>query len=118
MKNLNLIVEKDKEIEVTGKGKDKKAAIAEALSNISKALTKDNSILIFSIKPSFFELGSLKQINKKEHFLFFFFPRVVTSYEVTLIVNVHIEYILLEKMKYEKVFIGDNDSFKRIVKGV
>lgn len=114
----SIIHAEDKQVLVSGKGKDKRAAFADALSKISKKLTADESKLIFRIEPKSFELSKLQQINKKEHFLFFFFPRIRISYKVILNVSVHIEYVPLKDLKYEEINTDDNASLHKLVKGV
>lgn len=113
----NIIIQKNQNVLVKGVGKNKQAAFAEALSRVSKNLTKNNSQLIFKIEPKNFEINEFKEIKKKEHFLFFFFPRIVKSYEVELNVNVDVSYIPVDKLKTETVNVDDNDDLRLNLKG-
>lgn len=114
----NIIYEKDKQVAVTGNAKDKKGAFADALNKIAKEVVASESDLVFKIEPKSFEVEHLKEISTKEHFLFFFFPRIRTSYEVKLNALVHLECAAVENVSCQKVDVNDNDQFRRIMKGV
>lgn len=114
----NIIYEKDKQVSVTGSAKDKKGAFANALNKIAKKVAASESDLIFKIEPKSFEVEHLKEISTKEHFLFFFFPRICTSYEVKLNALVHLECAAIENVSCQEIDLKDNDQLRRVMKGV
>lgn len=114
----NIIYEKDKHVSVTGSAKDKKGAFADALNKIAKEVVTGESDLIFKIEPKSFEVKHLKEISTKEHFLFFFFPRIRKSYEVKLNALVHLECAEIENVSCQKIDISDNRQLRRVMKGV
>ena len=114
----NIIYEKDKQVSVTGSAKDKKGAFANALNKIAKEVVASESDLIFKIEPKSFEVEYLKEISIKEHFLFFFFPRICKSYEVKLNALVHLECAAIENVSCQEIDLKDNDQLRRVMKGV
>lgn len=114
----NIIKTGTKQVNVSGKGKNRQEAFADALTKVSKKITSDKEKLIFKIEPESFKVKSLTKINEKEHFLFIFFPRTVVSYQVDMIVNVNLEYISLNKLPAEEIEITDNQKMIKNVKGV
>ena len=70
----NVIQAEDRNILVKGKAKNKKEAFANAINQVARNLGAKEDNLIFKIEPKSFEVEELKEIDEKEHFLFFFFP--------------------------------------------
>ena len=114
----NVIQAEDRNIVVKGKAKNKKEAFANAINQVARNLGAKEDNLIFKIEPKSFEVEELKEIDEKEHFLFFFFPRIRKSYEVQLRVLVHVEYVCVNEIACQKVATTDNPLFNRATKGV
>ena len=114
----NVIQAEDRNIVVKGKAKNKKEAFANAINQVARNLGAKKDDLIFKIEPKSFEVEELKEIDEKEHFLFFFFPRIRKSYEVQLRVLVHVEYVCVNEIDCQKVATTDNPLFNRATKGV
>lgn len=114
----NVIQAEDRNIVVKGKAKNKKEAFANAINQVARNLGAKEDNLIFKIEPKSFEVEELKEIDEKEHFLFFFFPRIRKSYEVQLRVLVHVEYVCVNEIDCQKVATTDNSLFNRATKGV
>lgn len=114
----NVIQAEDRNIVVKGKAKNKKKAFANAINQVARNLGAKEDNLIFKIEPKSFEVEELKEIDEKEHFLFFFFPRIRKSYEVQLRVLVHVEYVCVNEIDCQKVATTDNPLFNRATKGV
>ena len=114
----NVIQAEDRNIVVKGKAKNKKEAFANAINQVARNLGAKEDDLIFKIEPKSFEVEELKEIDEKEHFLFFFFPRIRKSYEVQLRVLVHVEYVCVNEIDCQKVATTDNPLFNRATKGV
>ena len=114
----NVIQAEDRNILVKGKAKNKKEAFANAINQVARNLGAKEDNLIFKIEPKSFEVEELKEIDEKEHFLFFFFPRIRKSYEVQLRVLVHVEYVYVNEIDCQKVATTDNPLFNRATKGV
>ncbi|AWM74740.1 DUF4312 family protein [Lactobacillus kullabergensis] len=114
----NVIQAEDRNILVKGKAKNKKEAFANAINQVARNLGAKEDNLIFKIEPKSFEVEELKEIDEKEHFLFFFFPRIRKSYEVQLRVLVHVEYVCVNEIDCQKVATTDNPLFNRATKGV
>ena len=114
----NVIQAEDRNILVKGKAKNKKEAFANAINQVARNLGAKEDDLIFKIEPKSFEVEELKEIDEKEHFLFFFFPRIRKSYEVQLRVLVHVEYVCVNEIDCQKVATTDNPLFNRATKGV
>ena len=114
----NVIQAEDRNIVVKGKAKNKKEAFANAINQVARNLGAKEDNLIFKIEPKSFEVEELKEIDEKEHFLFFFFPRIRKSYEVQLRVLVHVEYVCVNEVACQKVATTDNPLFNRVTKGV
>ena len=95
----NVIQAEDRNIVVKGKAKNKKEAFANAINQVARNLGAKEDNLIFKIEPKSFEVEELKEIDEKEHFLFFFFPRIRKSYEVQLRVLVHVEYVCVNEIE-------------------
>lgn len=114
----NIIYEKDKRVSVIGSAKDKKGAFSDALNKIAKEVVASESDLIFKIEPKSFKVEHLKEITTKEHFLFFFFPRVRTSYEVKLNALVHVKFAAIENVSCQKINVSDNEQLRRVMKGI
>ncbi|WP_338200162.1 DUF4312 family protein [Lactobacillus rizhaonensis] len=114
----NVIQAEDRNIVVNGKAKSKKEAFANAINKIARNLSATEDNLIFKIEPKSFEVEDFKEIDEKEHFLFFFFPRIRKSYEVQLRVLVHVEYICVNEIDCQKVATTDNPLINRVTKGV
>ena len=113
----NVIQAEDRNIVVKGKAKNKKEAFANAINQVARNLGAKEDNLIFKIEPKSFEVEELKEIDEKEHFLFFFFPRIRKSYEVQLRVLVHVEYVCVNEIDCQKVATTDNPLFNRATKG-
>ncbi|RMC56930.1 DUF4312 family protein [Lactobacillus sp. ESL0261] len=114
----NVIQAEDRNIVVKGKAKNKKEAFANAINQVARNLGAKEDNLIFKIEPKSFEVEELKEIDEKEHFLFFFFPRIRKSYEVQLRVLVHVEYVCVNEIDCQKLATTDNPLFNRATKGV
>lgn len=114
----NVIQAEDRNIVVKGKAKNKKEAFANAINQVARNLGAKEDNLIFKIEPKSFEVEELKEIDEKEHFLFFFFPRIRKSYEVQLRVLVHVKYVCVNEIDCQKVATTDNPLFNRATKGV
>lgn len=114
----NIIYNKDRHVLVSGKGKTKKEAFAEAINQIANKVSAEETDLVFKIEPQSFEVGELKEINEKEHFLFFFFPRYRKSYEVKIDALLHLEYIAIENVDSQSIEKDDNEQLRKLVKGV
>lgn len=99
----NIINEKTKQVLVTGKASDKKQAFVNALNKIAKKVVSEEPNLVFKVEPDTFEIEELKEISKKEYFLFFFFPRIRKTYKVRLKVTVRIKMANIAKVECQKV---------------
>lgn len=77
-------------VRVSGKGENKIRAISDAMSKIQKQILKNSKEVTLRIEPISVEVCSAKEISYTEKFLFFFFPRQRTSYEIELEIQVEL----------------------------
>lgn len=94
-------------VKVSGKGENKAAAFASALSNVSKKVLKESTDVLLRIEPKDVEILSAVKKNYTERFLFFFFPRKRTTYEVELSVEVEISLIEMADVPFKQVDAQD-----------
>ncbi|MGC6767387.1 DUF4312 family protein [Enterococcus sp. LJL128] len=90
-------------VKVSGKGENKAAAFASALSDVSKKILKESTDVLVRIEPIDIDILSAVEKNYTERFLFFFFPRKRTSYEVELNVEVEISKIAMADVPFQIV---------------
>ncbi|MCB5954461.1 DUF4312 family protein [Enterococcus sp. CWB-B31] len=90
-------------VQVTGKGDSKVTAFASALSSVSKKVLKDSEDVLIRIEPTNIAVLFAKEKEYTERFLFFFFPRKRTNYEVELMVEVEISLIEAADIVFTKV---------------
>ncbi len=113
----NLIYEKDKLIFVSGRAKDKKTAFTSALNKVVQQVISEKIDLVFRIEPISFTVEQLKEINKKEYFCYFFFPRICQSYEVKLKVLVHLKCVAIEDAICQKIEMGNQANLLKAAGG-
>ncbi|WYJ90094.1 hypothetical protein A5888_001822 [Enterococcus sp. 9E7_DIV0242] len=94
-------------VKVSGKGENKAAAFSSALSNVSKQILKESTDVLLRIEPKDVDILSATEKNYTERFLFFFFPRKRTTYEVELNVEVEISMIDMAEVPFRQVDAQD-----------
>lgn len=109
-------------VRISGQGDNKQVAFGDALNSIRKQLTSDSNNLTVRIVPQKIVVVSATAESYKEHFLFFFFPRVRTSYKVVLDVDVEITMVNLDLVEFTDQTIASSDrlplaNFKALFKG-
>lgn len=87
---------------VSGKGDKKVSAFSSALNEVSKKVLKESSEVLLRIEPKAVTVISAEEQLFTERFLFFFFPRKRTVYNVQLEVEVEIQSIGMEQVVFEK----------------
>lgn len=88
------------EVFVSGKGENKASAVADALSRVSKVLMKEATDVFLRIEPCAVSVVSAKELVSVERFLFFFFPRKKTVYQVDLCVKTQVSYLDVNEMNF------------------
>lgn len=98
-------------VTVEGKGDSKQHAFASALGEIQKKMMQESEVIL-RIEP--LEVEVVKAIEKtyKERFLFFFFPRIRTSYHVELAVTVSVTTLKVDEVTFTQEMTGDPDGIK------
>lgn len=91
---------------VSGKGDSKQHAFAAALGEIQKKLVKQSEVLL-RVEPMEVEVLMAVEKSYTERFLFFFFPRQRTSYEVELSVTVSITELDLAEIPFTRLDVED-----------
>jgi len=89
-------------VRVTGKGDTKQKAFASALSQIQKKVIQNETAVTLQITPNRVLPVELQDNSYKEHFLFFFFPRIRHEFTVTIDVEVTINAIDLATVPFTK----------------
>lgn len=87
-------------VTVQGCGKTKNDAMSHALSQIQKTILKDSKKIILRIEPVDIDIIESTYKEVKEKFLFVFFPRVKTTYFLTLDVTVDITLFDLDEVEF------------------
>ena len=97
---LGITKQQTQVIRVLGEGESQAMAFASALNNVSKNILKDSKDVLIRIEPM--DITVIRAVEKKytERFLFFFFRRTRTSYEVELDVKVSIGLIELDDVSF------------------
>ncbi|MGX6961921.1 DUF4312 family protein [Vagococcus xieshaowenii] len=90
-----------RKVMVEGKGENKTAAFASALSSIQTKLIKGSDDVILKLSPIDIEVISAKHEVSKEKFMFFFFPREKHHYEVSLRVTVEQTYVPIADVAFD-----------------
>lgn len=93
---------KSQTVRVTGKGETKQKAFASALSQIQKKVIQDESTVTLQITPIKVLPIQLDEATYKEHFLFFFFPRIRKTFTVTIDVEVALNTIDIENLPFHE----------------
>ncbi|KRK64499.1 hypothetical protein FC72_GL000382 [Companilactobacillus tucceti DSM 20183] len=101
----------EKILTVSGNGKGKKEAMADALSKISKSISQDMDLTI-QITPVSVEVVEARVNEYIEHFLFFFLPRKREMYQVTLRVKTEIKYLDLKEIEFIKNQVADPNGIQ------
>lgn len=91
---------------VSGKGDSKQHAFAGALSEIQKKLMQQSEVLL-RVEPLKVDVLKAEEKSYTERFLFFFFPRKRTSYEVELAVTVSVTEIELADVPFTPLETAD-----------
>lgn len=99
--SLNLV--RQQTVRVTGKGETQQKAFANALSQIQKRVVQNEAYVTLQITPLKVKPVSLNVETYKERFLFLFFPRVRTTYVVTIDVDVAVNAIELATVPFKPV---------------
>lgn len=94
-------------VKVSGKGENKAAAFSSALSSVSKQILKESTDVLLRIEPKDVDILSATEKKYTERFLFFFFPRKRTTYEVELNVEVEISLIDMAEVPFRQVDAQD-----------
>lgn len=113
----NIIYEIDQHVIASGKGKNKKEAFAKENNKKASKVISNESDLIFKIETKTFKVQEFNEINKKEHFLFFFFLRICKSCEVIIDALVHTQSVAIKKINCKKIEV-DGDFLKNAIKGI
>ena len=98
---INLV--RQETVRVVGKGETKQKAFADALSAIQKRVVQNEAYVTLQITPLKVTPVSLNEESYKERFLFLFFPRVRTSFTVTIDVDVAVNAIELATVPFTPV---------------
>ncbi|CCI86393.1 DUF4312 family protein [Lactobacillus gigeriorum] len=85
---------------VESESESKERALADALTKVSKSINRDNQ-LVFRVKPVNLSIVEAKERKFKEKFLWLFFPRVRKKFFIRLKVDVEIQYIDINDIKFE-----------------
>ncbi|MDR1567662.1 MAG: DUF4312 family protein, partial [Streptococcaceae bacterium] len=104
---MSSITEKKlRKIRVSGKGETEQYAFASALGNIQKQIASEKDVLL-RIEPVEVDLIAAKKCSYTERFLFFFFPRKRTVYQLELEVSVQVSQIDLTKIDFSEEMIAN-----------
>lgn len=98
----NTQLEEKQIVNVSGQGSSKQAAIADALSKISKEIMKQHEVTI-QITPETIDILNASHVTYTERFLFIFFPRKREIFKVDLAVTVNTKYMDLTQVDFEEV---------------
>lgn len=90
-----------KSVIVSGKGEKKQEAFADALSNLRKEVLENKNTVTLQIIPEEISIIEAKESNYEERFLFFFFKRIRTNFQIKLRVQVKINTVNLNSIKFE-----------------
>lgn len=98
---------KIEQVVVAGKGDTKQAAFSSALSEIQKKVLKESSDVLLRIEPRAVTILSAEEVSYTERFLFFFFPRTRTHYQVELKVEVEMTLVEMASVPFKKAQTED-----------
>lgn len=101
----------EKILTVSGSGRNKKEATADALSKVSKHISQ-NLDLTIQITPVKIDVKEARVDEYIEHFLFFFLPRKREMYRVSLRVTTEVKYLDLKKIEFTRNQIADPNGFQ------
>lgn len=87
-------------VRVTGQGETKQKAFADALSHIQTQVVKDEAFVTLQITPVAITPVRLNVAARQERFLFLFFPRTRTTFDVVIDVQVAINAIELKTVPF------------------
>lgn len=96
----NVTTKKQQRIRVEGTGDEKHQAFAHALNQIHGRILKEKNDVIARIEPLAINVIKAEQETYQERFLFFFVPRIRTSYRVLLDVDVEVTSVVMEKVTF------------------
>lgn len=96
-----------KKVVVSGKGDTKQNAFASALNDIQAQILKESKDVLLRIEPVSVQILTAEEQTYTERFLFFFFPRERTQYEVRLEVTVAIQQIALDQVSFTEKQVAD-----------
>ncbi|KRM97739.1 hypothetical protein FC24_GL001389 [Loigolactobacillus rennini DSM 20253] len=99
-----------KTIRITGQGDSKQKAVGNALAQIHKKISADSNQLAVRIIPEDIRIVSAIVETFKEHFLFFFFPRIRKKYQVTLDVTVNVMSLDLAALDFTEQKVSSPDK--------
>ncbi|MBV7390671.1 DUF4312 family protein [Enterococcus alishanensis] len=98
-----------KKVIVNGKGDSKQHAFAAALGEIQQKLMQESEVLL-RVEPLEVEVLAATEQTFTERFLFFFFPRKRTNYQVQLAVTVEVSEIDLTLVPFMQEKIADPEG--------
>ncbi|MFC6182083.1 DUF4312 family protein [Lactiplantibacillus daowaiensis] len=98
---INTVTEQT--VQVSGQGETKQKAFASALSQIQKQIVADTAQVTLQIQPLTVTPIDLTATTYTERFLFLFFPRKRTTFNVTLAVTVQLNTIALPSLDFTTV---------------
>lgn len=89
-------------VKVSGKGKSKELAINTALGKIQRKVMDEYKAMIIRIEPVSIHVIEAIEHTYTERFLFFFFPRKRSEYNVKMEVDVKITLLKVEEIHFKK----------------
>lgn len=91
----------NQKLRINGKGKSKQEAFADALSKIQKQVIKNNDDVILQIQPKDVTVLAATEDRYTEKFLFFFMPRVRSTFTVDLEITVEIQKVRMADVPFQ-----------------
>ena len=87
-------------VRVQGSAHSAQRAFANALTGVQQEILKQNSNIILRIEPVDVEIISTTKKTITEKFLFFFFPRQKSTFNVELDVIVDVTFVDLSQIEF------------------
>ncbi|MCM0599163.1 DUF4312 family protein [Periweissella fabalis] len=94
---------------IEGTGDTKNAAFADALSKIQGKIIKNSPDVTLKIEPKSVMVLAADQHSYEERFLFIFFPRTRSKFQIKLQVEVEVLTIEMATVKFNEMVMGNND---------
>jgi len=93
MATQNVLLQKKLSFDISGKGKTEEEAYSDVFARVKTEVYREVPGVVLQMEPEEVILLSRKEEKKEEKFLFLFFPREKSEYEIKVKLVVSVKYI-------------------------